>query len=197
VVASWTITGFIIFVSGILMTFYRHRGRRYADGKAVLITSSDSMRWIFRYLQVSTFVIGVASQWSDHPILLKVYHVVWVSFVGVGIATAGLTVFIWAKLSIGRSYSPCFDSLLPQTLVSVGPYRWVRHPIYTGNILLLLGLFLASSSMWLMFNLGILAVYYFRAAMIEERVLTQQFPEYADLIARTGRFLPKKNTANR
>jgi protein-S-isoprenylcysteine O-methyltransferase Ste14 len=191
VVLPWAVTGFVILASILSAVFYRHGGRRYAIGKSETIASARGFRWVYRYLQLSTILVAVAPQWSDHTIWIKLFSIEWLTLTGLVIASLGLAVFIWAKCSLGQAYSPCFDSLVPQSLVNNGPYRWVRHPIYTGNLLLLLGLFLASGSLWLVMNTAILAAYYYRAAVDEERALSNQFPEYAGLLARTGRFLPR------
>jgi protein-S-isoprenylcysteine O-methyltransferase Ste14 len=115
---------------------------------------------------------------------------------GVAMAGLGLAIFVWSKLAIVNSYSPCYDSFVPHNIVERGPYRYVRHPIYSGNLLFLAGLFIASGSLWLAANFFILLLYYYRAAIVEERVLSARFPKYAVLMARTGRFLPGWHSGN-
>ena len=79
-----------------------------------------------------------------------------------------------------------------QTLVTTGPYRWVRHPMYTSIFVWALAYFLMSANWfigatWL--GLGLLAV---RVAEAEEVALTEKFGEaYRVYIRRTGRFLPR------
>jgi protein-S-isoprenylcysteine O-methyltransferase Ste14 len=76
-----------------------------------------------------------------------------------------------------------------QQVVSSGIYGYIRHPIYTGDLLLLAGLELALNS-WLV--LGVLAplVMVVRRAKAEEAILSRALPEYADYTARTKRFIP-------
>ena len=71
-----------------------------------------------------------------------------------------------------------------------GPYAHLRHPIYTANLVLLLGFFIATGSLWLLINCGVLFAYYRRAAMYEETALMGQFPDYSEYVSRTGRFFP-------
>jgi protein-S-isoprenylcysteine O-methyltransferase Ste14 len=191
VLIPWLVTGLVVGGAAVSAALYRHGGRRYAEGKGEPIPPARGFRWVYRYLQASTVLVAVGSQWSDHPAWLSVFRLDWLSAVGLVVSAVGLAVFVWAKRSLGRAYSPCFDSLVPQAVVSAGPYRWVRHPIYTGNLLILLGLFFASGSVWLAVNVLVTAVYYVRAAVAEERALGARFPEYAGLVARTGRFLPR------
>ena len=79
---------------------------------------------------------------------------------------------------------------LPHAIVQTGPYRRVRHPVYTANLLLLGGIALATGSLWMVLDLVVLAVFYLRSAVLEERALRQEHPDYAGYMLRTGRFLP-------
>jgi protein-S-isoprenylcysteine O-methyltransferase Ste14 len=74
-------------------------------------------------------------------------------------------------------------------LVAAGIYRYVRHPIYLGDLLLVLGLELALNS-WLVLGALLLAAYIHRQTRGEERKLLVTLPGYADYCRRTTRFLP-------
>jgi protein-S-isoprenylcysteine O-methyltransferase Ste14 len=97
---------------------------------------------------------------------------------------------LWSVASLaflGR----CFG-ILPEArgLVTRGPYRWVRHPLYLGEIISVLGLVVATLSAPLLavFLVGC-GLQYWRA-LNEERALTEVFPEYADYRRRTYRLIP-------
>ena len=90
-------------------------------------------------------------------------------------------------LALGR----CFG-VLPEArgLVTRGPYRLVRHPVYLGEIGACAGLVLAAPSAW---NLALLAVFGVAQAVrmrLEERALTAAFPEYEAYAQRTPRLVP-------
>lgn len=94
-------------------------------------------------------------------------------------------------MNLGNSYSPCFDSYVPQDIVKSGIYKYIRHPIYTANILLLSSLFVASGSLLMLMNTIILAIYYIPSAYKEEKVLSERFQEYKDYQRESGMFIPK------
>jgi protein-S-isoprenylcysteine O-methyltransferase Ste14 len=106
---------------------------------------------------------------------------------GDAVAVAG-SVWIFASvLALGR----CFG-VLPEArgLVTRGPYRLVRHPVYFGEIAALAGLTIAAPALS---HVGMLAVFIFAQLTrmrLEEAALTEAFPEYAAYAARTSRLLP-------
>lgn len=77
-------------------------------------------------------------------------------------------------------------------LVTDGIYAWIRHPQYTGFMLVTLGMILDWATLPLLIMWPILAIVYYRLARMEERELIAQFGEaYRNYQARTGMFLPK------
>lgn len=75
-------------------------------------------------------------------------------------------------------------------LVQDGPYRWVRHPMYSSVLLLAAGcsVWLASATGWVLFA-ALFAVLVGKASL-EEQWLLQRYPDYADYRQRTKRFIP-------
>jgi hypothetical protein len=67
---------------------------------------------------------------------------------GVVVIWAGLAVRIWAVLTLAGSFSTFIQVNTDQTVVTRGPYRWVRHPSYTGLLLIALGFGLSAGN-WL------------------------------------------------
>ena len=110
---------------------------------------------------------------------------------GIGSGVAGAMLGVWA-LTVNR---PGNFRVLPELkqgayLVQVGPYRWIRHPMYTALLLVALGgVTCQFSGFRVAAWLGLVAVLCAKAVR-EERLLLTQFPEYAAYRAHTGRFLP-------
>lgn len=111
--------------------------------------------------------------------------------VGTAIFTIGLVIAMTARLQLGRNWSNLEDHAIgpEQALVSNGLYRYVRHPIYTGDLLLLIGLELALNS-WLVLAVVPVIAVIVRQVIAEEHVLKRALPHYDEYSARTKRFIP-------
>jgi len=110
---------------------------------------------------------------------------------GLLLYTLGWVTAVTARIQLGRNWSDIEKSYVKQdhALVAHGLYRFVRHPIYTGDLLLLLGLELALNS-WAVIGVAVVAVYVRQQAIREERNLLERIPGYAQYCRRTPRFVP-------
>jgi protein-S-isoprenylcysteine O-methyltransferase Ste14 len=99
----------------------------------------------------------------------------------------------WVFSSIGRNVSETVLTKERHELVQHGPYRWIRHPLYTVGVLLLLALGLILASWLLLFLAGLaFVVFRFVVVPIEERQLEAKFPEsYGAYKRNTGAMLPR------
>jgi protein-S-isoprenylcysteine O-methyltransferase Ste14 len=96
--------------------------------------------------------------------------------IGAALVVCGLATAVWARVALGRNWGlPMTEKDQPE-LVTSGPYRLVRHPIYSGIALAMVGTALAVSLGWLVVA-GVMTVYFGYSATVEERTLTKQFPE--------------------
>ncbi len=94
---------------------------------------------------------------------------------------------IVALLHLGRSLSIMAEA---RRLVTNGPYRWVRHPLYLAEEIATLGIFLQFSSWAAAAVLSVHFVFQIARMLNEERVLAEAFPEYREYAARTARLIP-------
>lgn len=115
----------------------------------------------------------------------------WLPLVGGIFYLLGLGIAVAARVQLGRNWLDLesFDVLPEQTIVDRGIYRHVRHPIYTGDLLLVAGLELALGS-WLVLAVVPLALFIVRQVLAEETLLSRTFPAYARYCAETKRFIP-------
>ncbi len=127
-----------------------------------------------------------------YPLNLRIIpRVAPVAWVAAALCIAGLLVALWARMIIGRNWSGMVTLKEQHELVERGPYRFVRHPIYTGMLTMFfatallqrhlagfVGVLLMFASFWI--KLG-----------LEENLMLQQFPErYAAYRQRTKRIIP-------
>ena len=111
--------------------------------------------------------------------------------VGTAIYTIGLATAIAARFQLGENWANIETGqvLDSQKVVAGGVYAYVRHPIYIGDLLLLLGLELALHS-WLVLGVFGLAPVVMMKAINEERMLADELPGYDAYRQRSKRFIP-------
>jgi protein-S-isoprenylcysteine O-methyltransferase Ste14 len=96
--------------------------------------------------------------------------------IGLALFAIGLVFAIWARRHIGRNWGTPMTQKDEPELVTSGPYHLVRHPIYSGILLAGIGTALALSWVWLT-AVALAGVYFVYSATVEERYLTEQFPD--------------------
>ncbi len=124
----------------------------------------------------------------------------WLRWLGVITLAAGITLLGLAHYHLGKSFHSLVVSKEEHQLVTSGPYRWIRHPIYTSYLMNYVAGGLLASNLVLTF----VPVIFFGLMIInriprEEAVMQEEFgQDYINLESRTGRLLPplKKNLDN-
>jgi protein-S-isoprenylcysteine O-methyltransferase Ste14 len=109
---------------------------------------------------------------------------------GSALFAAGLALAIWARIYLGRNWGMPMTRKDEPELVTSGPYRFVRHPIYSGILLALLGTAL-TSDLYLLIVVALTGAYFIHAASVEERLMASAFPDaYASYKARSKMLIP-------
>jgi protein-S-isoprenylcysteine O-methyltransferase Ste14 len=96
-------------------------------------------------------------------------------WLGLVLVVLGLAFSVAARVWLGNNWSGMVTLKQDHELIRSGPYRWVRHPIYTGLLLAILGSAIALGEWRGFIALALVAVAFLRKNAIEERFLTQQF----------------------
>lgn len=95
---------------------------------------------------------------------------------GVAVLLTGLAAAVWARRTLGANWGMPMSQKLDPELVTSGPYRYIRHPIYAAFIVAMIGTTLAVGLFWL--PAAVLACAYFvYSAFVEEGWLSREFPE--------------------
>jgi protein-S-isoprenylcysteine O-methyltransferase Ste14 len=121
--------------------------------------------------------------WAANPVLL-IFCV---------IATIlGLLFAVWARLILGSNWSGTVTIKTNHQLIRRGPYRWIRHPIYTGMLAALLATAMIQGLLSGMIGFAFVFLALYRKARREESFLSQEFGEgFSEHRQHTGMFLPR------
>ena len=120
-----------------------------------------------------------------------------IEILGVVITLAGIGFAVWARVFIGGNWSSSVTVKVGHQLIRTGPYRWVRHPIYSGILLAMLGTALERRELR-----GLLAVVLLYAGFkiksrIEERAMTRVFgAQYDEYRRTTGAIFPRMGASD-
>lgn len=185
---------FFVLVSAFLISgTYRRRARQSGDviarqdeGKIVLlIRLVIALPLLISLLLYIIYPQGLS--WSHFELPL------WLRWVAVGSAVLAVPFILWVFRNIGRNISETVLTKSDHMLITSGPYRWIRHPLYSGSIWMLFSLSLIASNWFLLIyvTIGLIG---FRWLVIpaEEKQLVQAFGDkYRNYQQRTGALFPK------
>jgi protein-S-isoprenylcysteine O-methyltransferase Ste14 len=146
-------------------------------------------------LVLALFSVSAIVLYAVNPAWLGIFSIPlppWCQWLGAGLGAAGLILLVWVHHTLGSHWSTNLQLKEEHTLVTSGPYRWARHPMYTALFGFFAGLVLVSAS-WLVALLVAVAIFVLYARVGEEEaMMIEQFgDEYRIYMQRTGRFLPR------
>ncbi len=120
---------------------------------------------------------------------LAVHNLI-LAVLGTVLFACGIALAVWARLHLGRNWGmPTTQRVEPELVIS-GPYRFVRHPIYSGLLTAMAGTALVDSLIGLIV-VAVLVAYFYYCGIVEERNLTATFPEaYPEYRSRTRMLIP-------
>ena len=160
----------------------------YWLASATVSKESVSGGWRTRLCGVSAigvFVIAGALRGN-----LGAVHSVILAAIGAVLFACGIALAVWARLHLGRNWGMPMTQRAEPELVTSGPYRFVRHPIYTGLLTALLGTALINNLLGLIV-VAVLVAYFYYSGTVEERNLTATFPKaYPEYKSRTKMLIP-------
>jgi protein-S-isoprenylcysteine O-methyltransferase Ste14 len=179
-----TVVLVVWIVSELVLTFSRR-----ARGDSARIQDSGSFAILYGgiFLGVTLAVMARGQAWAHININFYVLNAIILV-----ILLLGLVIRWYAIITLGRFFTTNVAVQSGHRVVQEGPYRWVRHPSYSGGLLCFLGLGLALAN-WLsvvLLLIPVVAVYLYRM-QIEEKALSESLgQEYVEYCQHTKRLIP-------
>lgn len=132
---------------------------------------------------------GFGGEWLTRPIFVAGPTLL---LACVMVTILGLLFAVWARLALGANWSGTITIKTNHQLIRRGPYRWIRHPIYTGMLAALLAVAITQGLLSGMVGFAFVFLALFRKARREELFLSQEFGEgFTEHRQHTGMFLPR------
>jgi len=115
-----------------------------------------------------------------------------VRWIGVALGPIGGLLLIWTFRTLGRNLTDTVVTRKEHTLITSGPYRWVRHPFYL-SVLLTVTAFSLAAANWFVFVCGgmVVLLQAIRSQKEEKNLITRFGDDYRRYRQRTGRFMPR------
>jgi len=179
-----------IFGAYWLITALRVRRTKKTESLVSRLVTIIPMLFAFELLFSDLLRIG--------PLRLRFVPVAaWIEWLGFAIASLGIAIAIWARYCIGEYWSARVTLKEGHRLIRSGPYKLVRHPIYTGMLVGVLGRTLTLGDWGGILALVLVLGAHWGKARREEALLTAEFgEEYAAYRHRTGFLFPRLSSAS-
>jgi protein-S-isoprenylcysteine O-methyltransferase Ste14 len=163
----------------------REKLDRWQEGLFILATLRPL--GLLLWLGVIFYLVDPASMaWSSMPLP------VWLRWFGVCICATAGGLLMWTFRRLGKNLTDTVVTRRVHTLVTHGPYRWVRHPFYDSAGLFVLGVALTAAN-WFLLLLGamLMGLFVIRTRTEEENLVARFGASYREYMERTGRFVPR------
>ena len=116
----------------------------------------------------------------------------WLRWIGVALGTIGGVLLVWTLRTLGTNLTDTVVTRREHTLVTSGPYRWVRHPFYDAVALCMVANSLAAANWFLLLTgVALFALIVVRTRREEENLVARFGDSYRAYTQRTGPFLPR------
>ncbi len=187
--------GIILVTSMAISIYFRRKADRDSGEKIARSVDGTLFMRIVKLgglvLWLSPFVYLLNPGWMAWS---KIGLPEWVRWFGIGIGILCAVMVYWLFSSIGSGITPTSATRKQHALVTHGPYRWVRHPLYTVGSSLFVAFGMMADN-WFIAALGVLAFIAMAARTPKEEAnLIEKFgDEYREYMKHTGRFLPRLN----
>jgi len=192
---SYRLLAACIFTAGAAVsTYYRRRAERASRGEKI------SLREEGLSLMIALRVVGVALWLGVFAYLINPAWMAWaqislpdwVRLAGGALGLVADLLAYWVFSHLGNNVPPTVTTRREHELVTTGPYRWVRHPLYSVGFLSYLSFALLAANWYVaLLALSTLIIISIRVPKEERALIARNGDAYREYASRTGRFLPK------
>jgi protein-S-isoprenylcysteine O-methyltransferase Ste14 len=185
-------TTLLILVMMGISVYHRRKADRLGGDKISLkgegLIIAIALRLVGFGLWISVFAYLINPAWVAWA---RIDLPEWARWLGILMGIVAVCMCYWIFSSLGTNITPTVVTRRTHTLVTSGPYRWVRHPLYVMGVIAFAGFALVAESWWIalmgVIVFGILAV---RTRKEEAQLIERFGDEYRAYMQSTGRFLP-------
>jgi len=176
-----------------ISTYYRYRARQESE---TILRRNERPLLVLARVVLTLPLLGGILAYLVNPGLMdwaSFTAPLWSRWTGVGLGLSTVPAAYWVFSSIGHNISETVLTKEKHELVTHGPYRWIRHPLYTTGLVLITAIGLMAAN-WFILLFAFIALVGISLAVIptEERALLDAFGvEYRDYMQGTGRIFPR------
>jgi protein-S-isoprenylcysteine O-methyltransferase Ste14 len=173
--------------------YHRHKAEKADEGEVSLqdegLPIAVALRSSGLVLMLSVLAYLINPRWMRWSSLELPAPLRWS---GAGFGAATLPLAFWVFRTIGKNITPTVETREDHELITGGPYRWVRHPLYTVGTSFFVSLSVLAAN-WFMglASLSVLVMLLIRLPKEEEKLIERFGDEYREYVKSTGRLLPR------
>jgi protein-S-isoprenylcysteine O-methyltransferase Ste14 len=185
--------GVVLFLIAVVFGGYY---RRKSETEGSPVTFEEEGIWIMVPLRLFGFGMWLTLiAYLIHPPLVgwgQLHLPDWLRWLGVVLVVAAIPLLVWMFRTIGKNITQTVAIREGHQLITSGPYRYIRHPLYTFGGMLIVGFILLSANWFLALCAAIAWTFLLLRLPKEEAKLIQAFgDEYRQYMSTTGAFLPR------
>jgi protein-S-isoprenylcysteine O-methyltransferase len=178
-----TVSGAILIAAWVVFFTYWWWTSRSAASAETIRQSGGNVGW----LVANGVLFAILARWGYH---LRAGESI-LRPAGTAMAVGGAALAAWARHTLGRNWSKDVAIVARQQIISTGAYRYLRHPIYTGFLLMALGTALFVETIGVFLLVSLLAAFLVVKGRQEETLLASAYPrEYPEYRRRTAALVP-------
>ncbi len=169
----------LVLFTSILINFVETKKEYKTERKSIVETGSMFLFFVLIYFIIRS---RIGTLGLENPVL---------RIIGLALIVFGCMFNVWGRIHLGSNWANHIRIYKTQTIVTNGPYSFVRHPLYASLIWMFYGASLAYMNyIAFLANTFIFVPFMFYRARQEEELL-KQFPAYREYMKKKGMFLPR------